>query len=97
MLKFLFIAYLAGQVLDTSTSVYAFRHGFSEMNAALAWAPARPALFIGYKTGLSGAGAWAAYTIHKRKPKVGKVILAGMAGAAWYAGLHNLRELRKTR
>ncbi len=95
MLKLLFIAYLAGQALDTSTTVYAFRHGFTEANPTLAWAPEKPVLFIGFKTGLGAAGVWASYSLHKKHPKAAKLALAAVAGSVWYAGLHNLRALRR--
>ena len=95
MLKLLFIAYLAGQAFDGATTVYAFRHGFVEGNPAMAWAPAHPVLFVGFKTGVSGSAAWAAFKLHEKQPKRATIIMAVVAGVTWTAAMNNMRQLRR--
>jgi hypothetical protein len=89
-MKWLLIAFLAGQAFDHTTTAVAVSRGCEERNPLV---PSRtgPAIAVGITIG--GGSAWALSKAHKEHPRLTKTVLALGAAARAGTGVYNLRML----
>ena len=89
-MKWLLIAYLAGQALDHSSTAMALHRGCQESNPLV---PSRigPSIAVGITIG--GGSAWVFSRAHDKHPKLVNTMLALGAGIRTGAGIYNLRQL----
>jgi hypothetical protein len=89
-MKWLLIAFLAGQALDQTTTAVAINRGCRERNPLV---PTRvgPSIAVGITIG--GGSAWALSRAHKEHPRLAKTVAAIGAGVRAGAGLYNLQKM----
>jgi hypothetical protein len=89
-MKWLLIAFLAGQALDQTTTAIAVHRGCRESNPLM---PSRigPSIAVGVTIG--GGSAWALSRAHKKHPKLTNTVLALGAGVRAGAGIYNWQQL----
>jgi len=89
-MKWLLIAFIAGQTLDHTTTAVSLHNGCRESNPLI---PGRvgPSIAVGITVG-SGT-AWLFSRSHKDHPKLTNTALALGAGVRTVAGIHNMRQI----
>ena len=93
-MTWLFIAFLAGQTLDHTTTAIALHRGCREVNPML---PARLGPSIAVGIALGGGTTWALAKARKKHPKLVMAALGIGAGVRVGVGIHNWQKLDECR